>query len=102
MFSKKEKAIIMILIFMISWSMLSLYQQSRYSNEYNCVGMSYDCARFFRSIGLSVEVVRGWRKEGFGGHCWVRLFGWLEFESTTLMFMRISEEYEITKIEVIE
>ena len=100
---KKRLEVIFISILIIStgWSLLGLYQQSRYSKEYNCDEMSYDCAYFFSSLGIPTEVIHGKKIEGFGLHCWVRLFGCIEFESTNLMFMRVSKEFDIEKIEKI-
>lgn len=80
-----------VLFIILFYILLSLYQQSRYNIEtYNCTHMSYECAGFFAKFGVPVELVTGYKYNSNGSieaaHMWLRLWGWLEFESTTLMF----------------
>ncbi len=46
--------------------------------------MSKVLGKFFKQIGVPVQEVHGSSKDGTGGHCWLLLFGCIEFESTTL------------------
>jgi len=63
---RKHKLIMKVLphILIISlictiWGGLGMYQQSRYSDDYNCVGMSRDCEEFFERMSVKVWQVRG-------------------------------------------
>jgi hypothetical protein len=76
------------MIIVISWYAISDCWQSKYdSKNYNCLDMSIDCGHFFKSIGVPVQLVYGhhWDSEtNLTAHCWLQLFGCIEFESTAL------------------
>ncbi len=81
-----------------SWMILSKQWNQKYDVEnYNCVDMSYDVGRFFQSIGIPTEIMYGSNPNRSTGHCWLLLWGWLEFESTSLsphFFDKISSRYQ--------
>jgi hypothetical protein len=74
----------------ISWYAISECWQSKYdSDNYNCLDMSIDCGHFFKSIGVPVKLVYGHHYDNANetnmtAHCWLQLFGCIEFESTAL------------------
>jgi len=76
--------LITALIITAPWAVLSYYQHTRYTKDYNCDDMSYDCADIFVSFGIPTQVVHGTNPKSGPGHCWVRLWGCIDFEATSL------------------
>ena len=63
--------------------------------------MSQECAHFFKSIGIPVQIVHG-TYNATSGHCWLLLFGFIEFESTNLfpnIWNKNADKYHVYKIE---
>jgi hypothetical protein len=67
--------------------------------------MSIDCGHFFKAIGVPVQMVHG-SNGGKSGHCWLLLWGCIEWESTALVphifFNRNSDKYHIYLITDVE
>ena len=105
------KVLIALGICVVCYISVSLWWNSKYDKEnYNCVGMSYDVAKAFHSLGIPVKVVYGDPKNPNNlnhtvGHCWLVLFGCIEFESTCLTihpFNDNAKHYSENKWEVLE
>ena len=83
------------------WIWISYGWRSRYDKDkFNYVDMSYACGNFFKSIGIPTQVVYGHNNNS--GHCWLLLFGCIEFESVTLypkFWNKNADKYHIDKIE---
>lgn len=67
--------------------------------------MSKDCEAFFERMGITTQVVNGSKLDDngniVGGHCWLILslpWGDVEFESTSLMFSKVSNTYKVYSI----
>ena len=113
----KSKAMTMLLfvsLLTLSYSVTILYQASRYDFDvFDCTEMTDECYTFFKGLGFNVTKRRGamdgsdpdeywpepyekYRK----AHIWIvfnTMFGELEFETTTLMFGNISNDWEIIR-----
>lgn len=98
-FKLHPSLLVMCLILMIC--LVSLTQAIRYNRDnYNCLNMSKDCAKVFVGLGIPTELVHGECKTDDTSHCWVRLWGWLNFESTILFpTFWFNNRYEVYKIE---
>ena len=86
------------------WEVASVLWRQNYDvNNCNCVDMSYAWGKFFKSIGIPVQMVYG--SNNLSAHCWLLLFGCIEFESTTLFpnfFDKNSDKYKINIVEEIK
>ena len=94
--------LIIFTIVMIGQIVLVVYQHSRYDIEnYNCVHMSKDCEAFFEGLGIRTQVMHGERTDEDGSldrHCWLKVSEW-EFESTCLMFSKVSDKYRVMYVD---
>jgi hypothetical protein len=95
-----------IIVFLLIWVNVSMIWKARYDKDtFNCVDMSSSCGGFFKSIGIPVQMVYGSNPGTHKGHCWLLLFGCLEFESTTLFprfFDKNCDRYNVDIIEEIK
>jgi hypothetical protein len=96
--------LLIIIIFLLIWVNVSMAWRRQYDEKnFNCVDMSRVCGRFFKNLGIPVQIVHGVSKcDSSSGHCWLLLFGCIEFESTTLypeFFNKNSDEYNVYSIE---
>ena len=80
------RCLLVFFICILSYCSICMFQMCRYDVvSYNCRHMSIDCANFFRGLGFPTQIVHGDSRDGSSSHCWVRLWGWLDFESTCLL-----------------
>jgi hypothetical protein len=97
--NKRYKSLIQLffvaLIVLVAWRGLSEYQQSRYvEGVYDCSNMSVDCALFFRMVRIPTKIVSGYCRTNHSiEHCWVRLFDFVDLESTTLLLRIDNSDY---------
>jgi hypothetical protein len=87
------------MMLLVAWGCLSIHQRSMYDiNNNNCLDMSSSMVKWCAKHGIAAKLMYGHRfvnttTLGQSGlinqsvkeaHAWVQLFGWLDFESTTL------------------
>ena len=89
-----------LFVFSVSWLCLSVRQGLIYEpGVYDCSEMTEDCKHFFDVLGIKNTVIHGYNYYGYGdleAHCWLELetpLGSVEFECTTLMFQKTSDNY---------
>jgi len=98
---KISSILVPLFVIYLCWASLSVIQQFRYADNYNCVDMSKDCEAFFEGLGIRTQRLHGTRVTEDGsisGHCWLKV-GFLEFESTTLLFSKVSDKYDVYLID---
>lgn len=91
-----------LIIIVACYSTIAMAWRSNYDREnFNCVDMSEICGDFFNSIGVPVQEVRGSSRTNGSSHCWLLLFGCVEFEATTLefeFFDKPSDRYNVYSV----
>lgn len=87
-----------IIILNLCWGVAAYDWKNKYDKEnFNCTHMSEKLGKCFKKLGVPVEKVSGEAKDG-SRHMWLRLWGWFDFESTTL-FPKTNDKYKVYKIE---
>jgi len=111
---KRRTAVIFYVLFIellticSCWVVASyLWRQKYDAINCNCVDMSYAWGSFFKSVGVPVQMVYGshYEPNHSSAHCWLLLFGNVEFESTTLLprfWNKNSDYYEVNIMEEIK
>lgn len=70
--------------------------------SFNCVDMSYVLGCYFKNIGIPTQMVYGHNPSNPVGHCWLLLFGCIEFESTTLYPVFWNKNCDRYHVDVVE